>query len=317
MLPVNKNATIEAKKLLNYITNVPGKGIITGQHTQTRGMEEVVKIESLSGKKPALCGFEMLSYSPNIHYEDASIDCTTEVDNNRDTMQNALEWGKDNGIVALTWHWFSPLGGRDKSFYTEHTDFDASKVLIDGTDERKAFYHDLDVIAEQLKKFYDEKIPVLWRPFHESEGTWFWWGAKGPDVARKLYRLVYDYYVNTYHFDNLLWVWNSPLPEGYPGDDIVDIISMDTYAEAGVKTDYKAEYERLIKITSAKKPVALAEIGILPDLSILSESKVPWCYFMTWSTVFIMTENFNTNNDIKEAYTNAYAITHDSTGKIF
>ncbi len=84
--------------------------------------------------------------------------------------------------------------GRDKSFYTEHTDFDATKVLQEGTPERAAFYADMDVIADILRRFQDENIPILWRPFHESYGTWFWWGAKGAKVARDLYRLMFDYY---------------------------------------------------------------------------------------------------------------------------
>ena len=52
----------------------------------------------------------------------------------------------------------------------------------------------MDVIADILRRFQDENIPTLWRPFHESYGTWFWWGAKGAKVARDLYRLMFDYY---------------------------------------------------------------------------------------------------------------------------
>ena len=109
-----------------------GKKIISGQHTQTIPMEEITYIEENTGKSPKLRGFEMLAYSPNINYEDASEACLTEVYENRETMKTALDWAKssDDGIITLSFHWFSPLGGRDKSFYAEHTDFDPDKVLI-------------------------------------------------------------------------------------------------------------------------------------------------------------------------------------------
>ena len=110
---------------------------------------------------PKLQGFELLSYSPNINYEDASEECLTEVQNNRNTVETAIKWAKTTeGIVSFCFHWFSPIGGNDKSFYSIHTDFDPSQVLIDGTPERAAFYHDLAVIAEELRRFQKENIPI-------------------------------------------------------------------------------------------------------------------------------------------------------------
>lgn len=188
---VNHNAAPKAKELLNYLSDIAGKKIITGQHTQTNPMEEIDYIEKITGKQPKLRGFELLSYSPNINYNDADEPCLTEVYENRGTVDAALKWAKENnGIITFTFHWFSPIGGHDKSFYAKNTDFDATRVLFENTPERKAFFHDMDVIAEQLKKFQDADIPVLWRPFHESDGDWFWWGANGPATARELYKLM-------------------------------------------------------------------------------------------------------------------------------
>lgn len=186
----NLNATQKAKELLNFLSETAGKAVITGQHTQTHPMEEIDYIYKETQKKPLLRGFEMLAYSPNINYQNATKECLTEIYENRHTMETALNWAKGNsGIVTLSFHWFSPIGGHDKSFYAKNTDFDATHILIDGTPERLAFYHDMDVIAVELKKFLDADIPVLWRPFHESDGCWFWWGAKGSETARELYKL--------------------------------------------------------------------------------------------------------------------------------
>ena len=309
MKPVNPNATQKAKELLKYLYETAGNAIITGQHTQTIPMEEVVYIKEKTGGAPKLQGFELLGYSPNINYEDASPECLTEVEENKGTVETAIKWAKETGgIVAICFHWFSPIGGRDKAFYAKNTDFDASKVLIEGTKERKAFYSDMDVIAKELQKFLDEDIPVLFRPFHEADGDWFWWGAKGDEVGRELYKLMFEYYVNQKRLDNLLWVWNSPKREGFPGEEYVDVISRDVYLTEKKPTDYKEEYEELIRNTTANKVAALAEVGYIPDVEMLSVSRVPWAFYMTWSKEFCIGEQYNTVEETKKMYDSSYAI---------
>lgn len=310
MKPVNKNATGKACELLDYLYSVQGKGIITGQHTQTIPCEEIEYLKEKTGKEPKMRGFEMLAYSPNINYKDASDACLTEVYENRNTMEVARKWAKiTDGIVTLSFHWFSPVGGRDKAFYAEHTDFDPEKVLINGTKEREAFYSDMDAIALALKKFADEDIPILWRPFHESDGKWFWWGRKGPEVAKELYLLMYDYYVNVKHLDNLIWVWNCRTAEGYPGDDFVDIISVDIYLEKYEDTDYSDFLTELRANTSMEKVAALAEVGYIPDIKTLEKTKAPWAYYMSWSKEWIIGEQYNSVKKVQEMYSSEYAIT--------
>ncbi len=306
----NPNATKEACALLTYLHETAGNGILTGQHTQTNPMEEITYIKETTGKVPKLQGFELLAYSPNINYNDASKPCLTEVYENRGTIDTAIKWAKEtDGIVTLTFHWYSPVGGRDKSFYTEHTDFDPKKVFVEGTPERVAFFKDMDVIAKELKRFESENIPVLWRPFHESDGTWFWWGRYGIEVARDLYRLMFDHYTNTHHINNLLWVWNGVAKEGYPGDDYVDVISTDIYLTEYKSTDYREEYLTLVKNTSNTKVAALAEVGYIPNIHMLEESRTPWAYYMTWSKEFCIGEQYNSKENVKAMYESNYAIT--------
>lgn len=231
-IPCNPNASEEVRSVLNYFHEIQGTGIITGQHTQTMAQEELNYIYQVTGKWPALCGFELLGYSPNINYEDSGEECLLEVAENQDTLQKAWEWTENNrGLLTFTWHWFSPLGGRDKSFYSEHTNFNVSKAITEGTKEYEALLSDMDHMANILREFCNKRIPILWRPFHEAEGTWFWWGSKGPEIAKQLYRIMYERYTHYHNLNNLIWVWNSPLVEGYVGDDVVDIISRDMYPQ--------------------------------------------------------------------------------------
>lgn len=308
--PVNPYASKKASELLNYLSDIAGHKIITGQHTQTNPMEEISYIQSFTGKQPKLRGFELLSYSPNINYDDADEACLTEIYENRGTVDTALKWAKESGgIVTLSFHWFSPTGGRDKSFYAKNTNFDADRVLIENTPERKAFFDDMDVIAKQLKRFQSADIPVLWRPFHESDGDWFWWGAKGPETARELYKLMFDYYTFYHKLDNLLWVWNCRLKEGYPGDEYVDIISADIYLPEYSATDYHEEYYSLIEETTKNKVAALAEVGYIPDIRLLEKSHIPWAYYMTWSKEFCIGEQYNRIENVRKMYESDYAIT--------
>ncbi len=311
--PVNPNASENTKKLLNYLSETAGNAIITGQHTQTRPMEEIDYIFSKTGKGPKLRGFELLSYSPNINYKDASKECLTEVYENRDTLRTALEWAEStDGILTFSFHWFSPYGGHDKSFYTKNTDYDASKVLIEGSLEREAFFHDMKIIADCLIPFSEKDIPILWRPFHESDGEWFWWGAKGPEIAKQLYLLMYHYFTDICRLNNLLWVWNCRLPEGYPGDPYVDIISVDVYLPEYAPTDYRNEYTDLVEATTSNKVAALAEVGYLPDIRLLEQSRIPWAYYMTWSKEFCIGEKYNTTEQLRSMYESSYAVTEDS-----
>ncbi|MDR0473426.1 MAG: glycoside hydrolase family 26 protein [Treponema sp.] len=314
--PCNPNTQEEARKVLDYLAGLLGRGILLGQHTQTTAQEELAYIRELTGKEPALCGFELLAYSPNINYAASSVMCLAEVENNKNTLETALAWAGRKGIITFTWHWFSPLYGADKAFYQKYTSFDALLALQDDTPERKAFLSDMDVIAELLKPFCEKHIPVLWRPFHEAEGSWFWWGSRGPETARRLWLDMYERFTKTHKLDNLIWVWNSPLPEGYVGDKYCDIISRDVYLPKHTHSDYRQQHEELVKITNAGKIAALGENGSIPDLAMLAQTRVPWAWFMTWSKS-LCHEDFTSREVLKAAYHNEYGITLDKLPALY
>ncbi len=308
-VPVNSQAAPEAVRLLEYLVDTAGHQIITGQHTQTNPMEEREYIYQVTGSYPKLVGFEMLSYSRNIDREHSSSECLKEVDENRGTIETALRLVKETGCIpVIAFHWFSPLGGSDKSFYTEHTNFDPESVLEEGSAAEEAFYKDLDVIVEELRKFQREKIAVLWRPFHEAEGTWFWWGSKGGEVTAKLYRKMYHYMVDEKKLNHLLWVWSTPTREGYPGDAYVDVIGWDIYLPRKEATDYRVQYGQLRANTTNQKVAALTEVGYMPDVHALEQSHTPWAFYMTWSKEFCIGEQYNTKKELQEMYASPYAV---------
>ena len=308
--PCNVNADECAVRLMELLADTAGKCILSGQHTQTNPMEERAYIKEKTGHFPKVVGFEMLSYSRNINYDDATEECLTEVYENRDTIDTALKLAAEQDIiVTICFHWFSPVGGRDKAFYSKHTDFDPESIFVAGSVEEQKFYEDLDVIADELEKFHKAGIPVLWRPFHEAEGTWFWWGRKGAKVNAKLYIKMYDYFCNVKKLNNLLWVWSSPVDGAYPGDEYVDVVGWDIYLPEKKPTDYADYYSKLTDYTAPHKVHALTEIGYLPDVKMLEQSHTPWAYFMTWSKEFIIGEQYNTVDELNAVYHSDYVVT--------
>lgn len=315
--PCNKNAQQCVKNVMKYLSDITYKQIVTGQHTQTMAQEELHHIKSVTGKEPALLGFELLSYSPNINYTDTDEECMTEVAENAGTLRRAWEWTEKKGLITMCWHWFSPLGGRGKSFFTENTDFDAAKALIEGTPENRALIMDMDMTAALLRPFCDKNIPILWRPFHEGDGDWFWWGAAGADTVKKLFRLMYHRYTERHSLNNLIWVWNSQIPECYPGDDAVDIISRDMYPPAHEHTSQSDMYYNLMEITPSKKLTTIGETGTVPSAEAIINEKVGWSAYMTWSKDFCLTENYTSDDELKRLYNSPYAVTLDKLPPLY
>ncbi len=317
LTPVTPNAQDCVCRVMEYMSEISYTKTIAGQHTQTMKQEELLKIREITGREPALLGFELLSYSPNINYFDTDDECMTEVLENYGTLKKAWEWAERKGLITFTWHWFSPLGGRSKAFFTQNTDFDAEKAVIDGTPENKALLSDMDVMAGLLRPFCEKGIPILWRPFHEGDGSWFWWGAKGAEPLKKLWRIMFFRFTGLHKLNNLIWVWNSPVPECYPGDDVVDIISRDLYPEPHKHTSCAKEYRELVKITEQPKITLIGEIGTLPDVDAIHDEGIGWASFMTWSKGFCLTEEYTSFDCMKKIYTSPNTVTLDSLPELY
>lgn len=303
--PVNPNATTETKALMSYLVEQYGKSILSGQQT----LEDAQWIKEQTGKYPAIMSTDMMDYSPSRVEHGAT---SSEVD-------KAIQWAQEGGIVSFVWHWNAPTGLYDtpgkewwSGFYTDATSFDVQYALEHPkSKDYKLLLRDMDAIAVQLKRLQDAHVPVLWRPLHEAEGGWFWWGAKGPEPAKQLYRLMYDRFTNYHHLNNLIWIWNSEKPEWYPGDDVVDIASVDIYNEAGNYGPNIAKYDSLVNLVQDKKMVALPENGPIPDPEQLIAYSAHWLFFSTWTGDYIRDGQYNSSEHLRDVYSSDYVITRD------
>ncbi len=163
-------------------------------------------------------------------------------------------------------------------------------IITPGTKFNDILIRQIDEVAEGLEYLKDQKIPVIWRPYHEMNGIWFWWGNKrGEEGFVALWKIMYERFTAYHELNNLIWVWNANAPRDwendqaydydlfYPGPEYVDVLAADVY-----KRDYKqSHHDHLLKLANGKL-IALGEIGLPPSTKELNDQKM-WSWFMMWA----------------------------------
>ena len=168
---------------------------------------------------------------------------------------------------------------KDYAFYKADTEFDAANATVEGTWENKVFTEDLKNTAAYLKLLRDADIPILWRPFHEAAGGWFWWG-KDAVSFKSLWIAMFNYF-KAEGLDNLIWVWTTEGNDAdwYPGDQYVDIVGRDIYNKE--TADCVSEYTSIAE-NYGNKIVSLSECGTVGLISEQWASGARWSWFMPW-----------------------------------
>jgi mannan endo-1,4-beta-mannosidase len=302
---VTPNASPEAQSLLAYFSDIYGKKILSGQQEGWRGTNELgfelAYITNTTGKLPAVLGLDLAGVtraenSPRQKWRHAA-------------AEHAIDWYvRKHGIVTLCWHWSPPIG--ERSVYAKDTSFDLQRAVTEGTEEHTAALRDLDAIAGELTLLRDARVPVLWRPLHEANGRWFWWGAQGPEPFKKMWRLMFERFTTRHKLNNLIWVFSpgaaTDLADWYPGDEYVDIIGQDHYPMDGNNGPAKEVFDELVAFGHGNKLVALSENGPIPDPDRLVGEKAGWLFFTTWSGR-TLTER-NSNEQLSKVYHHPYVL---------
>lgn len=197
---------------------------------------------------------------------------------------------------------------------TTITDWD--KALTEGTPEYETLIKGMDKAAEALQELKEENIPVLWRPFHEFDGAWFWWGKGGSENFKKLWVMMYDRYTNYWGLDNLIWVLGysgngNGYADWYPGDAYVDIAGADSYNDGS----NAALYNKVKDVVGEERPVCFLECGRIPTVEQLTTTNAGWVWFMTWHTEYIT--DHNDTDTLNEIYNDDYVITLDELPDLY
>ncbi len=287
--------TVQKKKILQYLqTLVSDSMIITGQHCGNGNATEqgynnyIDGLFRSTGKYPALIGLEY-GYSKG---NDLSF-----------INSFALMHTEKGGLVTITWHadnpWVEGYNCRWNSVENKET-INFTKLVKNAPDsnEKTSYRNELMTVGLALQELHEAGIVILWRPFHEMNGSWFWWGPdelKSPrnnKEFRMLWKDMYDTFTADMGLDNLIWIyspiaasnWSAALDAFYPGNEMVDVNGVDIYSP-------KPEFKDYDLIKSLGKPVVVGEIGPVKEtygnfnaLETLKQLRGKAAWFLQWSS---------------------------------
>lgn len=331
-------ATPETQLLMNYMTEVYGNHMLSGQQEIYGGGNdgnselEFDWIHNLTGKYPAIRGFDLMNYNPLYGWEDG-------------TTARMIDWVNNRGGIATnSWHLTVPrdftayqlgefVDWKEATYKPTETNFNTANAVIPGTKEYQYVMLAIADLAEQLQILQDNNVPVIFRPYHEAEGNgglngqgaWFWWASAGAEVYKQLWDQLYTELTETYDLHNLIWTYNSYVystsPAWYPGNDQVDIVGYDKYNTvynrydglSGVPNEdaITSTFYQLVDLTGGTKMVAMTENDTVPSVQNLTEEKSGWLYFLPWYGEHLMSSAFNYPATLTTLYQSDYVITLD------
>jgi mannan endo-1,4-beta-mannosidase len=248
--PANPKASPKARAVLEYLSGLEArkdKRLLSGQFTdfgKGADLRLLDEAREKCGRTPALWGGDYADFgSGGLH--------TKRVN------ETAVEFWKKGGLVTICAHLYNPVRGkgglRDK-------DVDLAKLLEPG-EVHDRWMAELDILAAGLAELRAAGVVVLWRPFHEMNGGWFWWGGKDPETFIRVWRHMFDYFSKDKKLDNLLWVYGpnhgSKTAAYYAGDEYVDAVGLDAYTDFVDPAHIKG-YDEVARL---KKPFGFTEFG--------------------------------------------------------
>ncbi|RPI01525.1 MAG: T9SS C-terminal target domain-containing protein [Calditrichaeota bacterium] len=257
--PANGQASESCIKVLRYIADLKNRDenrVLSGQNCgHGQGIQSVypdlmTKLEEQTGKTCALLGVDY-GLVDKLDYQ------TT----NRVLIEH---WNK-GGLVTISWHPDNPWTGGD-SWDTRLADL--TELIDPQSSVYTSWMAELKKIGDALRPLRDAGVVVLWRPFHEMNGNWFWWCMNShpndPQPYVNVWKHMFTLFSDTYGLNNLLWVfsttskrdasWTRPVDYYYPGSEYVDMVGVDIYSNIISITDYKV-------FQDLGKPIALTEFG--------------------------------------------------------
>jgi mannan endo-1,4-beta-mannosidase len=283
-LPSDKNATKETINLYRNMKTLAKKGFMFGHQDDLaygvnwRYKDDHSDVKEASGDYPAVYGWDL-----------GGIERTNN-EKNIDgipfqKMKKFIKEGyQRGGVITISWHADSPLGAEKGSWDTTHGT--VASILPGGTnhDLYKSWLDKVSGFLGSLKGDEGEAIPVLFRPFHEFTGNWFWWcqNTCSEFEFETLWKFTNYYLREVKDLHNLLYVYNTSgdfktkeeFLQRYPGDDVVDMLSLDTY-----QYDDPAKSDAFAKSTNKALGIvaeAAREKGKLMALSETGYEAIPY-----------------------------------------
>ncbi|HEX9621319.1 MAG TPA: glycosyl hydrolase [Polyangiaceae bacterium] len=242
------------------------------------GDDDRSDVKSVCGSHPAVYGWDVFKVERGAPQNGDGVDFGLM----RERIRDAYRRG---GINTVSWHADNPVSGGD-AWDTSA----AVRAIIPGGSHHGVFRTYLDRVADFLASCRGDRgelIPIIFRPFHEHTGSWFWWGrdhASNEDFVT-LFRFTLDYLRETRRFSHLLFAFS---PGGgdvrdledylfrYPGDDYVDVMGLDHYYGADASPMIRALGAAVAAADAHGKVPALTEFGVYRGFAEQDDAGASW-----------------------------------------
>jgi mannan endo-1,4-beta-mannosidase len=306
---IDTKATKETKALFKNLDKLSKDHILFGhQHATEYGHgwsatadADRSDVKSVTGSHPAVIGvdFSGLSGLPE-----------NSIARNKESLRKIITATYDRGgITTVAWHFSNPASGGG-FYWKDSVSVPAVKLIIPGGSHHSTYKLILSTIADlakSLKGKDGQLAPVIFRPWHEFDGNWFWWGRSHCtiDEFKTLWRFTVAYLRDSLQVHNFIYAFSpdalfnseNEYLERYPGDEWVDMVGMDNYADWGRDRYDIPTGVRKLKIVSdyAKqhgKLAAFTETGLesIPNktwwtetlLNALRSSGLQLTYVLVW-----------------------------------
>lgn len=258
---VDMKATAETKALFVNLKKLSATNILFGHQHATEyghgwsGDEDRSDVKSVTGSHPAVIGVDFMGLSGRP---------ANEIEYNRTLLRkNIADTYNRGGVTTVSWHFSNPVSAGD-FYWKDSISAPAVKYIIPGGSHHEKYKDILRVIANLVKSIKGRDgmlVPMIFRPYHEFDGDWFWWGRSHCTVDEfvRLWRFTVSYLRDSMQVHNFLYAFSpdnrfsteAEFLERYPGDEWVDMIGMDNYGDFGREGRYDVEagYKKL-KIVS-------------------------------------------------------------------
>lgn len=304
----DKKATAETRALFYNLDELAERGILFGHQHATEyghgwaGEENRSDVRSVTGSHPAVIGVDIMGLSGRP---------AGEIEKNKTALRkNIVDTYDRGGITTVAWHFSNPVSASD-FYWKDSVSAPAVKHIIPGAshhEQYKAILKGIAQLALSVKGKDGTLAPLIFRPYHEFDGDWFWWGRSHCTVEefKSLWRFTVSYLRDSLGVHNFIYAFSpdnrfnseKEFLERYPGDEWVDMVGMDNYGDFGRDGRYNLEAGfRKLKIVSdyaekAGKLAAFTETGLesIPRvdwwttvlLETLKKEKLKLCYVLVW-----------------------------------
>ncbi|GAB2785981.1 glycosyl hydrolase [Rhabdobacter roseus] len=280
--PIDAQATPETRALYKNLRKLSKRHTLFGHQHATEyghgwaGEPDRSDVKSVTGSHPAVIGVDFSGFSGR---------SPEAIRQDREALrQNVVDTYNRGGVTTVAWHFPNPVSGGG-FYWKDSVSLPAVRYLIPGGQAHETYKEILRTIgdwAHSVRGADGQLVPVIFRPYHEFDGGWFWWGK--PHCTREefiaLWRFTVSYLRDSLQVHNFLYAFSpdnnfhtqAEFLERYPGDEWVDMVGMDNYADLG-RDRYAVDTAALkLRVVSdyarkAGKLAAFTETGLesIPD----------------------------------------------------